>query len=133
MNEAEDEFEPQDAHDPQEQMETEYQNLLFNYWSWHRRLRPEEFSVFKNLKIIPRYLWSHEDFLAFDFSWHFLSTRCRLLKDTIKRINKVSRLLSDPQEMRRADGWDRLVASTREYRCNFIHNVNPIESTSDFA
>lgn len=119
------------AHELRNSRETEYQHLLFTYWAWHRRLSPEEFNVFKNPEIIPRYLWSHEDFLAHDFSWNPIGIRCSLLKSTIRRINAVSRLLSHPQEMSEANGWDHLVNSTRNYRHNFIRNYIPIESPPD--
>lgn len=87
--------------------------------------------MFRDPEIIPRYLWSHEEFLSFDFSWYPIRKRCSDLKDTIKSINQVSWLLSNPEDMWRADDWDRLVVSTRNYQHNFIRNTIPIENTSE--
>ena len=50
------------ARELRQQRETEYQEMLFSYWSWRDRLSPQEFAPFRTEQVIPTYLWSQLSF-----------------------------------------------------------------------
>ena len=115
------------AHELRQRRETEYQEMLFSYWSWRDRLSPEGFAPFRSERMIPRYLWSHTNFNNHDSSWTTLDSRNGILQHILRQIETMSSLLANPREISRADDWDHLVSSTRVYRHNFLRNYVPIE------
>ena len=54
-----------------------------------------------------------------------------MLRDILRHIAEISRLLSNPRELRRANGWDSVVSATSRYRHNFLRNYVPIENPED--
>ena len=119
------------ARELRQQRETEYQEMLFSYWSWRDRLSPQEFAPFRSEHLIPMYLWSRDNFHSHDFSWTTFDSRRGMLRDILRQIAEISRLLSNPRELHRANGWDSVVSTTSRYRHNFLRNYVPIENPED--
>lgn len=106
----------------------QYQEAMFRFWNWISRLAMEEFDAFSVNEILPPYFRSIVDYQRLERNGVNLPSRTRVLEGEMNRAERVSWLLTHPQEIYRFRHSDSFQETARYYRELIIPRTNVIEN-----